>query len=526
MPRKTVFKTVRLSLADLLGEEHVEAVVDAAARLRGRPRREAARIARAKVDFFPKATQRRLVQLLDRIGRQVSRPLGCSPAGASTAAFDAAFRTGAAPVSAWGFYRVGEDGRLTFISKSEHYHTPVGHSFPGYGLIEHARRLGIPNATHNNTRGCITRRLEQELVRTANGVASGDQAGLRRCLRSRSRTVLNRVLNLQTGSLAAEAAVKMMLARFYRAEPGAPQPKYHGRTPVFVVVGDDEGGPTANYHGTTILTQWMRGMWPGMRSAVEAGGVMRIAPVRPDDIGGIEKIFRRFDRGRCKVAGFLHELVLMNYGARRLGERFVRRAYALCRAHDVPILADEIQSCLWSPRLYTFREYGLRPTFVAVGKGFPGGECPASRLLFSAAMDCLPQFGALVTNGQEELASLAYLITMRWAEANADVTAAVGDHYERALGRLVEGHPDVLAGVSGRRHLAGLRFHEIDRAKAFAASLVAAGFDISVQTYKASCPPVALTKLPLIAGFEAVDCLVEHMEAALSDGSAGRRLRR
>ena len=60
-------------------------------------------------------------------------------------------------------FRVGEDGRLWLISKSEHYHVPLGHGFPGYALLDRARRLGIPNATHNNTRGRITRLLEEEL---------------------------------------------------------------------------------------------------------------------------------------------------------------------------------------------------------------------------------------------------------------------------------------------------------------------------------------------------------------------------
>jgi len=37
----------------------------------------------------------------------------------------------------------------------------------------------------------------------------------------------------------------------------------------------------------------------------------------------------------------------------------------------------------------------------------------------------MPQFGTLVTNGQAELASLAYLVTMQWATANADVARRV-----------------------------------------------------------------------------------------------------
>ena len=45
--------------------------------------------------------------------------------------------------------------------------------------------------------------------------------------------------------------------------------------------------------------------------------------------------------------------------------------------------------------------------------------------------------------------------------------------------------------------------------------LVDGGLDISVQTYKADCPPVALTKLPLIAGHEAVDMVISRMAEAL-----------
>jgi len=39
--------------------------------------------------------------------------------------------------------------------------------------------------------------------------------------------------------------------------------------------------------------------------------------------------------------------------------------------------------------------------------------------------------------------------------------------------------------------------------------------NISVQTYKASCPPVALTKLPVIAGAETAEFLVKRMAETL-----------
>jgi acetylornithine/succinyldiaminopimelate/putrescine aminotransferase len=181
----------------------------------------------------------------------------------------------------------------------------------------------------------------------------------------------------------------------------------------------------------------------------------------------------------------------------------------------VPAVADEIQSCLWAPGLFLHREYGLCPSFVAVGKGFPGGEYASSRILFSAAFDSLPQFGALVTNGQEDLAALAYLVTMRWASANREVTRQIGDYYQGRLRELAGQFPKLLAGVDGSRHMGCLRFQDTRTATDFAKLLVERGLDISAQTYKPDCPPSVLTKLPLIAGHEVVNFILERMTAVL-----------
>jgi len=418
MGQTALFKPVVESLASLLGRPYIDAVVEAHAALTGRSVAASRKIAESQVDFFPATRQRAMVKLLGRVGENVSRPIRRTRRGAATRGFAGRTNTDAAPLSGGGGFRVGENGRLMLASKSEHYHAPLGHAFDGYRLIERARRLGIPNPTHNNTRGYITRTLEEQLVRMANGIAPRDNAALARTIRSRGAAVLNRVLNLQTGSLAAEAAIKMMLGRFYRVGADSPRPKYAGRTPVLIVMGDDHGAADANYHGTTIFAQMLRGMWPDLLAGAEAGGLMKVVAVRPNRLGDVEAAIRKYDRGRFKVAGFCHELVMMNYGGRVLDADYVQGAHRLCRRRDIPTLVDEIQTCLWAEGMFLFRRYGIRPTFVAVGKGFSGGEYAASRLLFNARMDCLPQFGALVTNGQEELASLAYLITMRWAHVN------------------------------------------------------------------------------------------------------------
>jgi acetylornithine/succinyldiaminopimelate/putrescine aminotransferase len=507
----------RLSLSDLVGRDYVEALCEARAFLTGGDVAEYLALADEKVSFFPESYRKRLDSMLDAVGTRVLPGLAASSPGAATGSVAKATNRAMAPMSGLGFYRVGEDGRLYLITKSEHYHAPLGHSFPGYRLVQIADQLGVPNATHNNTRGHITRLLERELVRVANGLPRSDSAGLERVLASSAPHVLNRITNLETGSLAVEAALKAMLARFYRLEDHLPMPQFAGLTPVFLVIADHQGGRKANYHGTTILTQVMRDMWPELGANMAEHGAYIVKPVKMNDIADFQAVMDRWDAPPYKVAGFLHEIVLMNYGAIRLYPDYLRAAYDLCRRRDVPVLVDEIQSCIWSSDTFMFREYGLNPDFVSIGKGFPGGQYAASRILGTAQYDTMQQFGALVTNGQEELASLSYLVTMTFTEANRPYVAALGDYYQQRLGELAVEFSDMVEAVEGWRHLSALRFRDVEKAVTFMKQMNAAGYDVSAQTYKASCPPTILTKIPLISSYRMVDQFVSKMGECLGE---------
>lgn len=504
-----------LSLVDLLGKPYISAVCRGRAFLEGNDPAPWLSIAEEQVDFFPVGLRQRLDELVDHIGEQVCEPLDKSVRGAATNAFNKATHTGMAPLSGLGFIRIGEDGNAYLVSKSEHYHASLGHGFPGYRLLDNVRRLGIPNATHNNTRGHITRLLEQELVRTANGIRRGDAQALQMVLDSTEPHVLNRVINLETGSLAVEAGLKMILARFYRLEDTFEKPKYDRRVPVFLVMGDRAGGKKANYHGTTLFTQFMRGMWPELADHLEEDKTFVTKAVSINDLNSFKGLVDVYDREPYKIAGFFHEIILMNYGGIHLEEDFLKRVYAICHEHDVPILVDEIQSCIWSPELFMFHEHGLQPDFVAVGKGFPGGEYPASRILTTAEMDSLNQFGALVTNGQEELASLAYLVTMEFVQANQEFIRAIGKYYAGELRTLLKRYPQIISEIEGCRHLASIFFFKAEQALEFIHYLNLDCIDISAQTYKSNCPPAALTKIPLISSPKMVDFLIRKMNEAL-----------
>ncbi|MBR6185560.1 MAG: aminotransferase class III-fold pyridoxal phosphate-dependent enzyme [Clostridia bacterium] len=510
-----MLKNVRLSLKDLLGEKYVASVCAARAFLTGESEKELRRIAEEKIDCWPEAFARRQEELMVQVGGQAVPAFDDTEPGAPTHAYGAAQHAFASPLSALGAFRLGEDGRLYFAGKSEHYQIPLGHAFPGYRLIENAKRLGIPNATHNNTRGFVTRTLERRLIAAANGVAPDDPE-METILREKKPGMLNTVINLETGSLAVEAALKMMLARFYSLE-GREKTPYEGKIPVFLVMADHGGGPTGNYHGTTVLAQTLRGLWPEWYEESEAAGLYQVVPVPINDLSAFEKSVRKYNQDSYKTAGFCHEIIMMNYGGIRLEEEYLKGAYALCRETDTPVLCDEIQSCAWYDGLFLFRKYGLTPDFVSVGKGFPGGEYPASKVLASGAFDSLSQFGALVTNGQEELASLAYLITMAFIRENGAEIEAAGRYYHESLSHLAKKYPALLDGVTGDGQMSALSFRRMDQANVFCRYLNnTLCIDASAQTYKKSCPPVVLTKLPLIVSPAMMDQLIERMEEALA----------
>ena len=513
--REDKIQNIALSLADLTGDAYIEAICRSKAFIENKDVEEFLQIAREKVEFFPGHFSRRIDELVDYTGKQVvEKALESSP-GAATDAFKKATNKGMAPLSSYGFTRIGENGKAYLAAKSEHYHAPLGHSFPGYKLVENARKLGIPNATHNNTRGHITRLLETELIRIANGLDKGDQEGLAQVLNTTDPKVLNRVINLETGSLAVEAALKMMLARFYKLDHSHPDPLYTGKTPVFLVVADNSGGREANYHGTTVLTQLLRGMWPEISAVLEENKTFNIQQVSINDMEDFIDKTDQFNSGEFKIAGFFHEIVLMNYGGIKIDKDYLQAAYVICKENDIPVIVDEIQSCLWSPELFMFKEYGLNPDFVSIGKGFPGGEYPASRLLTNASMDNLNLFGALVTNGQEELASLSYLITMAFAEANSVYTRKIGDYYESWIRELAQKYSQLIIKVEGDRHMTTMFFESVEKTVAFASYLNGRCIDISAHTYKPNCPPSALTKIPLISTYKMVDFILSKMEEAL-----------
>ena len=162
---KSHLSNLRCSLADLLGADYLKAVCEARAFADGADAGALQAIAEEKVDFYPASFREQGDRLADSVGQKVVAGFASSARGAGSRSFLKASHFAQSPLVGFGCLRIGEDGRVYLISKSEHYHASLGHDFPGYRLIENAKKLGVANITHNNTRGHITRLLEEELVR-------------------------------------------------------------------------------------------------------------------------------------------------------------------------------------------------------------------------------------------------------------------------------------------------------------------------------------------------------------------------
>ena len=122
---------IRRSLADLLDGRYLDGVIAARAALTGEDPAALRAIAEKKVEFYPEAFAARQEELMARLGESLVPAFPDTENGAPTDSYRAAQHSFAAPLSGLGAFRVGEDGRLYLAAKSEHYHIPLGHSFPG-----------------------------------------------------------------------------------------------------------------------------------------------------------------------------------------------------------------------------------------------------------------------------------------------------------------------------------------------------------------------------------------------------------
>ncbi len=378
-----------------------------------------------------------------------------------------------------GLFYLTEQRRLFLDVTAGHYQMLWGYNHPELcAAVEAASRAGVIWDNHSNIPQAPLKRLAHRLVELGN--APGEKDPL--------NTVL---LGVCTGSVACAAALKIQLRVFERE---------HGQNvrPVMLVL-------QGNYHGTDMVPQYMRGMWPGMAPTFEP------VLLEANNFKELENAFRQYG---SRVAGFWAEPIMMNCEAIALDHEYLRLAQSWCRQTGALVCLDEIQTGFWQPDIFEYRRLGLQPDLVVLGKGMTAGFHPLSGLLLRERHDVLAQYDAISTNGSAAMPAFVALCSLQMIQQQAVRIRDVAERIQAGFRSLAAEFPGPILCAQGRGHLAGLKFRRVEDAKAFHRQLLDAGLWTRVHAYHEGHSTI-LTKLGLLADATVVDFVLQNFRKLL-----------
>jgi len=383
-----------------------------------------------------------------------------------------------------GMFYITQGGKLMLDCVSGHYQMTWGYNHPALtALAAEAMELGVVWDNHANTPPLPVKMLARRLA----ALAGGERTGLERVL-----------LGVATGSVACGAALKIMLMR-YLNDPA----RRRAGTPVVLCLA-------GNYHGTDIVAQTLRGMWPGLVAGME------VVQLEPNDSAQLQQAFRQWGR---RVAGFWAEPVMMNREAVLVEQGYLELARRLCTEVGALMALDEIQTGFWYPEVFLCRRMGVSPDLLIVGKGMTAGFHPLAALIYRRELDIMEQYDAISTNGNAALASLLGLCNLRLIEGSRERLARLARRHHEGLLELVSAFPDFLERVNGEGLLSGLKFRRREDALAFHRAALERGLWLRVHAYHPGHRTL-LMKYPLVVEEAVVDYVLKVFGELLREGSS------
>ena len=315
-------------------------------------------------------------------------------------------------------------------------------------------------------------------------------------------TGMDRALPMNTGAEAVETALKAARKWAYKVKG----------------VADDQAEIIAakgNFHGRTIAVT----------------GLSTVAQYR-DGFGPFPPGFKLVPFGDAKAleaaitpntAAFLVEPIQGEGGIIVPPEGYFAEVERICRAHDVLLICDEVQTGLGrTGKLLAHQHEGITPDGITLGKALGGGLVPVSMFLAREEVmgvfnpgDHGSTYGGNPIAAAVGLAALDLLIEDDLVERARDL----GDYM---LGRLNGIDSPAIREVRGRGLFAGI---EIDPAAAKAIEVVEALLHAGVLTKETHrntvrmAPPFVIEKSEID---EAVERLAEVLEAIAADAPMAR----
>lgn len=173
----------------------------------------------------------------------------------------------------------------------------------------------------------------------------------------------DKVLPMNTGAEAVETALKICRKWSYEVKGVAEnqaqiivcENNFHGRTTTIVSFSNDE---TARKSFGPFTEGFIR--------------------IPYDDIDALEKALQ----SSPNIAGFLVEPIQGEAGVYVPSEGYLAKAKALCEAHNVLFIADEVQTGIArTGRLLAVHHENVQPDILILGKAISGGVYPVSAVL-------------------------------------------------------------------------------------------------------------------------------------------------
>ena len=239
-----------------------------------------------------------------------------------------------------GIYVWDVNGKRYFDFLSAYSAVNQGHCHPKIveAMTEQAKKLALTSrAFYNNVLGeweeYITKYFGYDKVLPMNSGAEADETALKLCRR----------WGYDVKGIPADQAKIIVCDN-----------NFHGRTITIVTLSNDP----SSYDGFGPFTP----------------GFVRIPY---DDIPALEEALKD-----PNVAGFLLEPIQGEAGVYVPHEGYLKKAYDLCKAHNVLFMADEVQTGIArTGKMLACDHEGVRPDILILGKAISGGLMPVSCVL-------------------------------------------------------------------------------------------------------------------------------------------------
>ncbi|MBK8738759.1 MAG: ornithine--oxo-acid transaminase [Betaproteobacteria bacterium] len=306
-------------------------------------------------------------------------------------------------------------------------------------------------------------------------------------------TGLDQALPMNTGAEAVETAIKAARKWAYQVK-GVPRDRAE-----IIVCNGNFAGRTTTIVGFSSEAQYREGFGPF------AGGFV---PVPFGDVDALAAAITP------NTAAFLVEPVQGEAGIIVPPAGYLARAAALCRAHNVLLICDEVQTGMGRTGAnFAFEHDGIVPDAITLGKALGGGFLPVSAFVARREVmqvfrpgDHGSTFGGNPLGAAVGLAAIDYLIEHGLAARAAEL----GDYL---LGRLRALRSPLIRDVRGKGLFIGV---EVDparvTARAVCESLLKHGL-LSKDTHGT----VIRFAPALTIGREELDIAVDALEAALAE---------